>query len=172
MTKRFSFEGLLDDTPENRELTLDICAELLLDVKAKGVKKNLQAYADWIDSNRRGHEPTRSPASLMHVFVPSLASQAGIDQEGMFEDVKGRIAMAVGGNLFTKKHYVSIGAAIGRAIQAITKATPPEKLEDTLAGLGSIVTELTNTFKEDNSRFKRDDFLKCITTKPTGPQPK
>lgn len=65
--------------------------------------------------------------------------------------------------MFTKKHYLKVGESIGRAIVNINKNIPAEKREEVLKGLSIIVSQLAEDFKEDNPRFKREDFLRSLT---------
>lgn len=94
--------------------------------------------------------------------IRNVSGYVNIPIEQLEKEYMEIFEMARPGVLFTKKHYIKVGESIGKAVEALTKNTPPEKLNDSLAGLSIIVTQLCDTFKEDNPRFKREDFLRSL----------
>lgn len=161
----------MEYTEDDMPYVVEVC-RTVMNKYVTSTWKNYGTYNNWLDNHLNGSHDNR-PEQIIEIFTNALGSspiegsQLVPHKEALRKEIEGVLSMA-GGTLFTKKHYLVLGEAIGKAIEKVTKSTKPEHLEPTLNALSVIVTEMTDTFKEDNSRFKREDFLASLITKREG----
>jgi hypothetical protein len=116
---------------------------------------------DWLLKKERSGMYDNNQA--VRITANHVASTNNFEVEEVLSDFDDQIEVLSMTVMFTKKHYLKVGESIGRAIVNINKNIPAEKREEVLKGLSIIVSQLAEDFKEDNPRFKREDFLKSLT---------
>jgi hypothetical protein len=115
--------------------------------------------ATWLDGSVDEYPSMHTPGTEPGVGVDFYLNQRATELREKIKN-EGPLTMTT---MFTKKHYLTVGASIGKAIAKINKSVPPEQLDTALSGVSVIVAQLIEDLKEDNPRFKRDDFLKSLT---------
>src|SRR5687768_9110894 len=114
----------MEYTDDDKEIVIDACRALLNRYTTPDWN-NYHVYISWLDENER-EVHTNTPEEIVNIFCQSLSNNNLLTGSGstvlpskdvLTQEVEGIVLNMAGGILFTKKHYVKIGEAVGRAIE-------------------------------------------------------